>query len=51
MRVFFQYLIRAELYSVYEKLECPREHLTLSIDALKVSCQRANYGETVAPRF
>jgi len=24
--VFFQYLIRAELYSDYEKLECPREH-------------------------
>jgi len=46
--MFLQYLIRAELYSDYEKLECPREHQTLSIDALKVVCQRANYGETVA---
>ena len=24
--VFFQYLVRAELYSDYEKLECPRKH-------------------------
>ena len=45
---FFQYLIGAELYSDYEKVECRREHKTLSIDALKVACQRANYGETVA---
>jgi len=34
--VFFQYLIRAELFSDHEKLDCPREHWTLPIDALKV---------------
>jgi len=47
--VFFQYFIRAAWCSDYEKLECTREHYTLSIDALKVAGQRANCGENRSP--
>jgi len=47
---FFQYLIRAELYSL--RKTSVLENTKSYMDALKVACQRANYGETSPnPRF